>query len=427
MIFEIASCIAFGGVAGYTYLYQSGNTNDAVKIQRIASNCGLNVKEGKATRTIHLLRKTRHDWGTEYVYRIPLGLSFSDFEKKKDQIQDGLRNKSGLLDISMEDIRQIDFKQPLLPQIKELFKEKRSEKEIELDYDGALKIRVYNEPLATLNEFKEEHFKKCKGWEIPVGISRTGDIKHNFEKRPHMIVAGATGFGKSEFVKLLISVLVHNQPEKVKFYLIDLKGGTELGRFKNLKQVLEFGRSPKDAKEILKEIKEDMETKLDYLFEKGYKDIKEAGQKERHFVIIDEAADISGDSDCRDMIADLSRRGRAAGYRLIYTTQYPTNETLPSQVRANIGARVCFRLETGAQSRAVLDEEGAEKLPEVEGRAIFRRVKNHVVQTPFIEKDLIEETITPHITIRPRREKENGEKVEERTKDREHTLILEEV
>lgn len=425
MIFEIASSVVMAGVAGYTFYYQSGTSNDAAKIQRIAANAGLVVKEGKATKTIHLLRKTRHKWGTEYAYRIPLGLSFSDFEKKRDLLQDGLNNKSGLLDITLDDIKKIDFKGDLLQQIKQLFSEKKSQKEIEMEYDGVLKIRVYNDLLPTMFEFDEEQFKKYSAWEIPVGINRQQTFKHDFEKRPHVIVAGATGFGKSEFIKLLITVLVHNQPDHVKFHLIDLKGGTELGRYKDLKQVVRFGRDPKKAKEILEEIQEEMNTKLDYLFEKGLKDVKEAGQKERHFVVIDEAADIADDKDCMEIVTDISRRGRAAGYRLVYATQYPTNETLPSQVRANIGARICFRLETNAQSRAVLDEEGAEKLPEIEGRAIFRRVKNFVVQTPFIDKPLIDKTITPHIVIRPRKDEANGEKSEEGTKTRTDTLIIE--
>src|SRR5690625_6590101 len=155
-----------------------------------------------------------------------------------------------------------------------------------------------------------------------------------------------------------------------------------------------------------------MNSKLDHLFEKGVKDVKRAGQKERDFIFIDEAADL--DNASRDLVVDIARRGRSAGYRLIYATQYPTNETLPSQVRANIGARVCFRLETNTQSLAVLDEGGAEKLPELEGRAIFRRGKNHVVQTPYIEEKQISEIIKPHINIRAKRSEEHTSALQSR-------------
>src|SRR5690606_34072931 len=114
MIFEIDSTLVMGGVAGYTFLYHSGATNDHTKIQRIAANTGLIVKEGRSTRTIHLLRRTKHDWGAEYVYRIPLGLSFTDFKNKRDQLQDGLNNKTGLIDISFDDIKQVKLNKDIL-------------------------------------------------------------------------------------------------------------------------------------------------------------------------------------------------------------------------------------------------------------------------------------------------------------------------
>jgi S-DNA-T family DNA segregation ATPase FtsK/SpoIIIE len=160
-----------------------------------------------------------------------------------------------------------------------------------------------------------------------------------------------------------------------------------------MKQTLDFGRRPEDAEEILLRIKDDMEDRLNWLYENGFNSVKQAGIKERHFVIIDEAADIANKKKCMNAVTDIARRGRSAGYRLIYATQYPTNETLPSQVRANIGNRIVLRLETSAQSLASLDESGAEKLPEIEGRAIFRQVTNKIVQAPLISQDLIDSTI----------------------------------
>jgi len=426
MIFEIASSVVMGGILGTTFYYQKGGINDHPKIENIAKNCGLVSKDGKEIR---ILRKSRKKGYTEYVYQIPQGLSFKEFQAKLDNFQDGLNSKKSLLDFSINDVKEINWKGDLLQQVKDLLEKKtKLRKTVEMEYDGVLKILVYNDALTTEFVLDEVALKKYKGWEVPVGLSRKGELKHNFEKRPHMIVAGATGFGKSEFIKLLITVLTSSQPEYARFHLIDLKGGLELGRYKNMKQVIEFGRNPKEAKEILVKIQEDMNEKLDILFEKGFKDVAEAGQKERYFVFVDEAADIADDNSCMEIVTDIARRGRAAGYRLIYATQYPTNETLPSQVRANIGARVCFRLETNAQSRAVLDEGGAEELPEIEGRAIFRRVKNHIVQTPYIERKTIEKVVQPHIIIKPRKDdEENGKKSETAAKGRTNSLIVEEV
>src|SRR5699024_11371048 len=105
--------------------------------------------------------------------------------------------------------------------------------------------------------------------------------------------------------------------------------GKELGPCKNLSQTLNFAREPKGAKEVLEDIRADMNNKLDHLFEKGLNSVGRLGQKERDFIFIDEAADL--DDASRDLVVDIARRGRSAGYRLIYATQYPTNETLPSR------------------------------------------------------------------------------------------------
>src|SRR5690606_34166205 len=104
----------------------------------------------------------------------------------------------------------------------------------------------------------------------------------------------------------------------------------------------------------------------------------------RHFVIIDEAAELTseGESDkeikelkiqCENIIKDLARRGRASGIRLLYCTQYPTKETVSSQVKRNLMTRISLPVDTSTASLVVLDEGGAEKLPLIQGRAIYKR------------------------------------------------------
>lgn len=400
MLFELLTTTSMLGIAGSTYFFQNKSSNDHEKIKVIADSLGLYTTENKQKQSIRIYRKSKKDNYAEYIYKIPLGLSFKKFEEHKQVFVDGLNNKSAH-DFSLANLKNINWKGDAFKQLKKMLNNRIVlDKQIEMSYDGMLRFKVYDKGLETLYPYNDEMLAKLKGWQVPVGYTYKDLLTHDFEKRPHMIVAGATGFGKSEFIKLMISVLVKQKPERVRLHLIDLKGGSELGPFRAMKQSVDFARDPKQAKVILEDIQGDMDKKLDWLFEKGLKDVKEAGQKERDFIFIDEAADL--DEASRDLVVDIARRGRSAGYRLIYTTQYPTNETLPSQVRANVGARVCFRLETNAQSRAVLDEGGAEELPEIEGRAIFRRVKNHIVQTPYIEKKDINRIIKPHVNIRPK-------------------------
>jgi hypothetical protein len=438
MLFEIVSSIAAGGLVGYTYLNQSGGTSEAAKIQRIAANCGLVVKEKGATRTIQLLRKSKHRWGTEYAYRIPLGLSFMDFERKRDHLQDGLNNKHSILEISLDDVKNINLRGNIIQQIRDILaKKQKISKTIEMEYDGLLKIKVYKNGLSEFIPFDDSLFNRCNDWEVPIGFSMNEFIPHNFDTIPHMIVAGATRYGKSVFLKSVITSLIHRKPNEVKFTLIDLKGGLAFNRFRNLSQVETVAKDVDEALEALKQIRSSMKLRQAEFLAKGYEDIKEASAKERHFIIVDEAAELSspGEVDketrrkkveCESVISEIARIGGGIGYRLLYCTQYPTNETLRSQVRQNCGARLCFLLETSAASLAVLDETGAESLPLIKGRGIYRTDRKQIVQTPFITNDFIDKTIKPHITMKPRKDEKNGIGDQKREERRRNTLVIEE-
>lgn len=427
MLFEIASSAVVGGVILYAKMHQSGAANDATKIQRICSVCGLKAKEGKDTKTIHLLRKTKHEWGYEYAYRIPLGLSFSDFQAKIHHLEDGLNHKSKVWDFNLSDLRELRIRRDILKQIRNIITKKRTvRKEIELSYDGLLKIRVYEKGIPSYVAFEEEMMRQCRGWEVPLGYTRDGLVKHDFDKIAHMISAGMTDMGKSNVLKLIITALVRNQPENTKLFLIDLKGGLSFNRYRFLNQVESYAKNPTEALEVLRELQNKLNDRNEYLLEKGFEDIKEAGDLTRYFVVVDEAADLSHYPECQDIIVDIGRRGRAAGFRLLYTTQYPTNAALPSQLRQNIGARVCFRLQTEAGSRAVLDEAGAEELPDIKGRAIYQTSNKTTLQTVYIDNKQIDNIIRPHINIRAREEEKHAKVSDERAENRVYTLQLEE-
>ncbi|MEH7016856.1 MULTISPECIES: FtsK/SpoIIIE domain-containing protein [Bacillus] len=425
MIAEIASSVVVGGVVLYTKLCASGATDDAAKISRICANCGLKVKESGEIRTIHLLRRTRHEWGTEYAYRIPLGLSFADFQAKLPQLQDGLNHKRWLYDFKLSDLRELRFQRDILYQIRNIIMKKTVvRKEVELTYDGVLQVRVYEKGMPDFVPFEVDMLEQCHGWQVPIGFTRDGLVKHDFDKIAHLIYAGTTDSGKSNGLKLIITALVHNNPEYTKLVLIDLKGGLSFNRFRDLPQVETIAKNPTEARAALKTVSDTLDEKHEYLLCNGYEDVKEAGMPDRLFIVVDEAADIAKDTVCQDILADIGRRGRAAGLRLIYATQYPTNETLSSQLRQNIGARVCFKLQTEAASRAVLDEGGAEILPNIKGRAIYQTNKRTIVQTPKIENKQIDDIIGPLINIRTRRENERAKVSSKGSKVRKHTLEL---
>lgn len=434
MVLGTLSTVVAAGVVGYTYFAQNKvvtSRSDAKKIQRICVNRGLVVKEGKATRTMQQLTRRDINGGKEYVFRLPLGLSFNDFEKQTNALQDGLNNRRAKDPVTLNDIKAIRR----IDDIKKLINRDpvRVNKEVEMSYDGTLRVRVYDQSLPDKFIYSTETLNSCSGWQVPVGLNRSGLIKHDFESVPHMLVAGATGKGKSVYLKNVITTLIANKPDDVEFTLIDLKGGLSFARYAHCRQTACLAKDARESYEVLSSIREQLESRMAFLLANGYEDVSEMGDKKRHFIVIDESAELSsaGESDselkkikvaCESLISDIARRGRACGFRLIYATQYPTNETLKSQVRQNIGARVCFYLSTAVASRVVLDEDGAEDLPEINGRAIYKKDKCITVQTPFIRNDFIKETINPHI-VKEERHAKVTQQNESRGTD---TLILEE-
>ena len=394
MLFEILTTTLFGGIAVKAFIEKNNLAgNESGKIQRIMSLSGLNVKDGDKTLTTQLIKKKQYEWGWEYKYRIPLGRSFNDYLNKIDVLQDGINNRRKR--ITFADLKTLDFEKNILPQLQRLWKKKLTEqKEIELDYDGLLIIRVYDHPLPKQISWNEQ-FLKMGTWQVPIGITRNREIiYHDFDKSKHLIIAGATGYGKSAILKLIVTSLIAQQPQNTELTLIDLKGGSAFHRFRHCKQVKYYSRNPETAREVLLKVQENMNQSFENVVNNGFEDIKEAGIKKRHFVVIDEAADIADDKIAMSIITDIARRGRSAGYYLIFCTQYPTAEVIPSQTKRNIIARLCYAVDTDIASRVVLDESGADKLPDIPGRGIYKNgIKRYTVQSPFISNQQIQSII----------------------------------
>ena len=406
MLLEGALTFLMGGIALKAFVKkESLSNNDSGKIQRIISLSGLNVKDGKDTLTTQLIRKKQHDWGWEYKYRIPLGRSFQDYLNKQSIIEDGINNRRQRL--SLLDLKNIQLDGNIIESIKNLWTNKLTEeKEIELSFDGLLSIRVYDEPLP-----KEVEFIPGEKWRVPVGIAREkNEFKfHDFEKIPHLVLGGATRYGKSNFINSMITSLLQSNPEHIKLFLIDLKGGVELCDYEHLKQTVSIAYEPEQALETLKLAYDEMrkiQTRMRFL---GKKNVVEAGIKERYFVIIDEVGELNPaesvtkeekklKQECQTYMSQIARLGAGLGFRQILATQYPTGDVIPRQCKQNSDAKLSFRVQSATASRVVLDETGAELLPQIKGRAIYQTAdKREILQTPLITSDIINETITPFI------------------------------
>jgi DNA segregation ATPase FtsK/SpoIIIE, S-DNA-T family len=437
MMIELSTSLIAGGVFGLSHYFKnSGGSNEHKKIQIIARNCGLVSRDGKEIR-IHR-KDMKNKKFNEYVYQIPQGMSSKQFQEKIDHFQDGLNIKKSTLDISLSDLKNLKLRKDILKQIEKLLEKKlHLRKEVEISYDGMLKIRVYNEPLTSNYTFEEAMKSNLVNWQIPIGIDRSGNlIKHCFEEIPHMAIGGATRYGKSNFINSMIVSLIKTHGENVKLYLIDLKGGIELCDYENINQTVKIAYEPEEALEVLEKAYNSMIETQKKIRKLGKKKIQDTNIKERHFVIIDEVGELNPHEAitkeekeiklaCQSAMSKISRLGAGAGFRQILATQYGTGDIIPRQCKQNSDAKLCFRVRNATASTVVLDEGGAEKLPLIKGRAIYQTDQRFIVQTPRINDDQINEVIKVNFKARKETPKNEQRDIKAAT-PRGNMLIVEE-
>lgn len=193
----------------------------------------------------------------------------------------------------------------------------------------------------------------------------------NIEKMPHMLIAGATGSGKSILVhSILISLLYKNSPQTLKLILIDPKR-VELSVYEGIPHLV----SPvitdnKKAAGVFRWAIAEMERRYETLQHAGCRDIKsynaEHGQEPLPYILIaiDELADLmaSFGREVEGSIVRLAQMARATGIHLLLATQRPSVEVITGLIKANITARVALQVASQIDSRTILDTPGAEKL-----------------------------------------------------------------
>ncbi|MCM3489522.1 DNA translocase FtsK [Alkalihalophilus marmarensis] len=250
---------------------------------------------------------------------------------------------------------------------------------------SAIGIEVPNQEVAivTLREVLDSEKAKKDENVLAVGLGRdiSGEpVLAPLNKMPHLLVAGATGSGKSVCINgIITSILMKAKPHEVKLMMIDPKM-VELNMYNGIPHLLTpVVTEAKKASQALKKVVAEMERRYDLFSHTGTRNIEgynelinkqnkleDAKQPTLPYivVIVDELADLMmvASGDVEDSIARLAQMARAAGIHMIIATQRPSVDVITGVIKANIPSRIAFGVSSQTDSRTILDSGGAEKL-----------------------------------------------------------------
>ena len=244
-----------------------------------------------------------------------------------------------------------------------------------------------------------------------MGTPRYAEIN----KTPHLLIAGATGSGKSVCVNCIIgSILMRAKPDEVKLIMVDPKK-VELSMYNGIPHLLmPVITDPKKASAALQKVVEEMEHRYDLFSDsktkniEGYNNYLENKNKNLPeesriplmpyiVVLIDELADLMlvASKEVEDSIMRITQMARAAGIHLIVATQRPSTDVITGVVKANIPSRISFAVSSSIDSRTILDMTGAEKLLG-KGDMLFLPMGESVpmrIQGAFVSEDEINKLV----------------------------------
>ena len=265
---------------------------------------------------------------------------------------------------------------------------------------------VFFREILESNEFKNNNYKVA----CALGKDITGKcIVTDISKMPHVLIAGATGSGKSVCINtLIVSILYKYSPEDVKLLMVDPKV-VELNVYNGIPHLLiPVVTDPKKAAAALNWAVNEMTRRYKLFADNGvrnvdsYNELVKKGVIDEKLpyivIIIDELADLmmACPRDVEDYICRLAQMARAAGMHLVIATQRPSVDVITGLIKANVPSRISFAVSSQVDSRTILDSTGAEKLLG-KGDMLFYPVgesKPKRVQGAFISEEEVENVVS---------------------------------
>lgn len=205
-----------------------------------------------------------------------------------------------------------------------------------------------------LNLFKPRQ----RAWRTPGGQYYT--LFKDMAEQPHLLVAGATGSGKSVILNGIIYTLLHDSPAQVKFILIDPKR-VELVQYKALPHCVQYATEPADMVQALQHAIKITDARYQEMARQGLRKYQGAAL----YVVIDELADLmtTNKRQVQPLLQRLCQIGRAANVHVLAATQCPLAAVIPTPIKVNFDSRVALHTRSAQDSRNILSRTGCELLP----------------------------------------------------------------
>lgn len=237
-----------------------------------------------------------------------------------------------------------------------------------------LQVKNKHRVNVTLREaIEDEAFNRFRGG-LPIALGKdiNGEVfSADLTRMPHLLIAGSTGSGKSVCLNaILVCLLMHNSPDRLKLVLIDPKM-VELSGYNNIPHMLTpVVTDIQKASQVLQFVLREMDKRNQEFVEVGVRNIQEYNAKKPDkilpylVVVIDELADLMkrAASDVESSITRLAQTARAMGIHLIVATQRPSRDVLTGAIKGNLPSRIAFAVATSVDSMVILDRVGAENL-----------------------------------------------------------------